>query len=90
MAVTQDSLMALESLGKEFSYADNDTMLYALSIGMGADPMNRKELAFCYEKGLKVIIAEGECNVGIGGIISGVTPNASIRTTRRTPSPGTS
>lgn len=55
MAVTQDGLMALAVPGKEFSYTDNDTMLYALSIGMGADPMNRQELAFCYEKDLKVM-----------------------------------
>jgi len=55
MAVTQDGLMGLENLGKEFSYTDNDTMLYALGIGMGVDPMNRAELAFCYEKDLKVI-----------------------------------
>ena len=55
MAVTQDSLMALQLLGKEFTYTDNDSMLYAMGIGMGADPMNRDELAFCYEKGQKVM-----------------------------------
>lgn len=55
MAVTQASLMALQSLGKEFSYTDNDTMLYALSIGMGTNPMNRAELGFCYEKELQVM-----------------------------------
>jgi len=55
MAVTQDSLMALAKLDQPFSYTDNDTMLYALGIGMGADPMNRAELAFCYEKELKVM-----------------------------------
>jgi acyl dehydratase len=55
MAVTQDGLLALKIEGKEFSYTDNDTMLYALAIGMGADPMNRDELAFCYEKELKVM-----------------------------------
>jgi len=55
MAVTQDGLMALASLDKPFSYTDNDTMLYALGIGMGEDPMNRAELAFCYERELKVM-----------------------------------
>jgi acyl dehydratase len=30
-------------------------MLYALGVGMGHDPMNETELAFVYEKGLKVI-----------------------------------
>ena len=55
MAVTQDSLMALQALGKEFTYTDNDSMLYALGIGMGADQMDRAELAFCYEKDQKVM-----------------------------------
>jgi acyl dehydratase len=55
MAVTQNGLMALKKLGQEFSYTDNDTMLYALAIGMGADPLDRRELDFCYEKNLKVM-----------------------------------
>ncbi|WP_374573608.1 MaoC/PaaZ C-terminal domain-containing protein [Phenylobacterium sp.] len=40
---------------RTFSYGDKDVMLYALGIGMGADPMNETELAFVYEKGLKVV-----------------------------------
>ena len=40
---------------KTFSYDDKDVMLYALGIGLGADPMNETELAFVYEKGLKVV-----------------------------------
>jgi acyl dehydratase len=38
-----------------FSYGDKDVMLYALGVGMGADPMNEAELAFVSEKSLKVI-----------------------------------
>ena len=30
-------------------------MLYALGIGLGADPMDEKELAFVYEKELKAV-----------------------------------
>jgi acyl dehydratase len=30
-------------------------MLYALGVGLGADPMDEKELAFVYERGLKVV-----------------------------------
>lgn len=40
---------------RPFSYGDKDVMLYALGIGMGADPMNERELPFVYEKGLKVV-----------------------------------
>jgi acyl dehydratase len=40
---------------RTFAYTDKDVMLYALGIGMGADPMDEKELAFVYEKGLKVV-----------------------------------
>jgi acyl dehydratase len=38
-----------------FSYTDKDVMLYALGIGLGADPMDERELAFVYEKNLKVV-----------------------------------
>lgn len=37
------------------SYDDRDLILYALSVGMGQDPMNRTELPFVYEKALKVV-----------------------------------
>ena len=38
-----------------FTYGDKDVMLYALGIGLGADPMDPKELPFVYESGLKVV-----------------------------------
>ena len=40
---------------RSFSYGDKDVMLYALGIGLGADPMDEQELAFVYEKNLKVV-----------------------------------
>src|SRR6185369_9781078 len=40
---------------RTFAYTDKDVMLYALGIGLGADPMDEKELAFVYERGLKVV-----------------------------------
>ena len=55
MAVTQESLMALQLRGKEFTYTDNDSMLYALGIGLGVDQMDRQELDFCYEQNQKVM-----------------------------------
>ncbi len=47
----------LSLTGEPFSarYTDRETMLYALGVGMGADPMNEKELPFVYENGLKAL-----------------------------------
>ena len=55
MAISYDGLMALKREGKEFTYTDRDIMLYAAAIGVGADPVNRAQLAFVYEKDLKVM-----------------------------------
>jgi len=40
---------------RTFTYGDKDVMLYALGIGLGADPMNEAELPFVFERGLKVV-----------------------------------
>jgi acyl dehydratase len=40
---------------RAFSYGDKDLMLYALGVGMGADPMDERELAFVYEKNLRAV-----------------------------------
>jgi acyl dehydratase len=37
------------------TYTARDSMLYALGIGMGADPTNETELGFVYEKSLQVV-----------------------------------
>lgn len=55
MAINYEKLMTLKSEGQEFSYGDRETMLYALGIGFGRDPMNAKELPFVYEKNLQTI-----------------------------------
>lgn len=74
MAVTHESLMALKSLGDEFTYTDRETMLYALGVGMGRDPLNLDELPYVYENGLKTIptmasvIAWGQRTIGLAGI----------------------
>jgi acyl dehydratase len=36
-------------------YTERDTMLYALGLGMGSDPMNRGDLRFVYEKELQAL-----------------------------------
>ena len=48
-----DLLMGLEPQEAEHTYTDKDTMLYALGLGLGYNPMNEAELAFVYEKNLK-------------------------------------
>ena len=55
MAIDYDKIMSMKTNDVEYSYTDNDTMLYALGIGFGRDPLNRKELDFVYEKNLKTI-----------------------------------
>lgn len=39
----------------EHSFVARDTMLYALGIGMGADPLDEAELAFVYERQLQAV-----------------------------------
>ena len=51
MALNYDDVMSKVQTDIPFSYTDADTMLYALSIGMGRDPLNSRELAFVYELG---------------------------------------
>jgi acyl dehydratase len=41
--------MSLRSRSEAVSYTDRDTLLYALSIGLGRDPGNRSELAYVSE-----------------------------------------
>jgi acyl dehydratase len=47
--------MALDIAPAEQIYDAKDCMLYALGVGLGHDPMNEDELAFVYEKDLKVL-----------------------------------
>ena len=39
----------------EGAWTNQETMLYALGVGMGADPMDENELAFVYERNLKAL-----------------------------------
>src|ERR1700753_3952540 len=49
MPIKYDELMALKNLGQKYAYGDREVMLYAYGIGLGADPMDEKELAFVNE-----------------------------------------
>ena len=55
MTIVYDKLMALDIEAAEQAYEPKDCMLYALGVGLGHDPMNEDELAFVYEKNLKVL-----------------------------------
>ena len=45
MPINYDELMALKNLDQKFAYGDREVMLYACGIGMGADPLDERELA---------------------------------------------
>src|SRR5690348_15835244 len=49
MPINYEQLMALKNLGQKYAYGDREVMLYAYGIGMRADPMDEKELAFVNE-----------------------------------------
>jgi len=49
MPIKYEELMALKNLDQRYAYGDREVMLYAYGIGMGADPMDEKELAFVNE-----------------------------------------
>lgn len=59
--MSSGSLMGLERLTDiafpevEQSYGPRDTILYALGIGFGVDPLDRDQLAFVYEPGLRAM-----------------------------------
>ena len=55
MPLDYKKLLALEIPAVEHSYGPKDCMLYALGLGLGQDPLNADELAFVYEKNLKVL-----------------------------------
>lgn len=55
MPIYYPDILQQRSAPRTFSYGDKDVMLYALGIGLGADPMDARELPFVYEKGLKVV-----------------------------------
>jgi acyl dehydratase len=55
MPLNAEKLLALEIPEVEHTYGPKDCILYALGLGLGQDPLNKDELAFVYEKNLKVL-----------------------------------
>ncbi|MES2226576.1 MAG: MaoC/PaaZ C-terminal domain-containing protein [Pseudomonadota bacterium] len=52
MAINYDKLMAWPFEDVRHRYTQRDTMLYALGLGLGADPTDEGELRYVYEKDL--------------------------------------
>ena len=55
MPIVYPEILDQKSEGQKFAWGDRETMLYALGIGLGGDPMNTEELPFVYENGLKAV-----------------------------------
>jgi acyl dehydratase len=50
-----DKLISRSFPPLEHAYSTKDTILYALGVGVGADPLDTNELPFVYEKDLRII-----------------------------------
>jgi acyl dehydratase len=50
--LNQDRLLSWPFRDVRLSYTDKDTILYALSVGLGADPTNSEQIRYVYEKNL--------------------------------------
>ncbi len=55
MSIDPEKLLSLKLPDIEQHYTEKDVMLYALGVGLGHDPIDERELAFVYEKNLKVL-----------------------------------
>lgn len=93
MAIDFFSAIAANSKGQHFSYTDSQTMLYALAVGMGRDPLDERELSFVYEKNLQAIptlatvIAWGARDVRTLGVDYGKVLHGEQRLTLHQPLP---
>jgi acyl dehydratase len=50
MPIDQDVLLQSNESDEPFHYTENDSILYALGVGFGADPLDDKELPYVYER----------------------------------------
>ena len=49
MPLNYDALMGTRCTDEPSNYDDTDTMLYALGVGFGSDPMDEDELPYVFE-----------------------------------------
>lgn len=50
-----EALLALEIPPVRQDYSEEDTILYALGVGVGSDPLDSEDLAFVYERNLRAL-----------------------------------
>lgn len=55
MAIDYARAIQLKTTGRRFRYTERDTILYALGLGFGGDPLDPRELRFVYEKDLRTM-----------------------------------
>lgn len=55
LPIDRDALLKWEIPEVRHTYTERDTMLYALGLGLGGDPLNPDELRFTYEEGLQAL-----------------------------------
>ncbi len=55
MSIVYPEILSQTASGQRYRWGERETMLYALGIGLGADPMNETELPFVYEANLKAV-----------------------------------
>ncbi|MBV1901512.1 MAG: MaoC family dehydratase N-terminal domain-containing protein [Kordiimonadaceae bacterium] len=55
MAIDYEKLLSRKFEDVEAVFEFRDTILYALGLGLGSDPLDRKELRYVYEDGLKAL-----------------------------------
>lgn len=74
MTIDYEDLIARRSEGRRFSYTDTQVMLYNLSIGMGRDPLDAKELPYVFERPALQVVPSIASALTTGGasILAGV------------------
>lgn len=55
MAINYDKLKNWSVPEIQHRYTERDTILYALGVGLGSDPLDRRQLPFVYEQGLQAL-----------------------------------